>query len=295
MPSTRGFVLSSKASLKSDGAQKNVMNHPVANANQAYWDLTAQDYDRIFPESVIGRVQRDAVWREMDKVFQPGMRVLELNCGTGIDAVHLAGRGVRVVACDLSSKMIDAARRRLSTTELDEFVDFRVLDTAKLDSLVVDAPFDGAFSNFSGLNCVQDLSQVAGNLARLVKPGARILLCMVGRFSPWEMAWHLAHGKPGLALRRFRRRPTTPISAQEAVMVHYPSVRDMRRIFAPDFRLRGWRGIGVAVPPSCLETLAQRAPAVVGGLARIDRYISRAPIFRSIGDCVLIQFERMRG
>ena len=65
-------------------------------------------------------------------------------------------------------------RRRLDITGLHELVDFRVLDTAKLDSLVVDAPFDGAFSNFSGLNCVQDLSQVAGNLARLVKPGARI-------------------------------------------------------------------------------------------------------------------------
>src|SRR5258708_3020906 len=194
---------------------------------------------------------------------------------------------------------MEAARRRLSTAGLDELVDFRVLDTAKLDSLVVDAPFndapfDGAFSNFSGLNCVQDLSQVAGNLARLVKPGGWILLCMVGRFSPWEMAWHLAHGKPRLALRRFRRRPTTPISGQEAVMVHYPSVSDMRRIFAPDFRLRRWRGIGVAVPPSCLETLAQKVPAVVDGLARLDRYISRAPIFRSIGDCVLIQFERMR-
>jgi ubiquinone/menaquinone biosynthesis C-methylase UbiE len=271
------------------------MNPPVANANQTYWDRTAEDYDRIFPESVIGRVQREAVWRDMDKVFQPGMRVLELNCGTGIDAVHLAGRGIRVVACDLSSKMIEAARRRLSTTGLDELVDFRVLDTAKLGSLVVDEPFDGAFSNFSGLNCVRDLSQVAGNLARFVKPGARILLCMVGRFSPWEMVWHLAHGKPRLALRRFRRRPTTAINPQEAVMVHYPSVNDMRKIFAPDFQLRGWSGIGVAVPPSCLETFAQRIPAVVRGLARIDRYISRAPIFRSIGDCVLIQFERVRG
>lgn len=276
------------------------MNPPVANANQTYWDRTAEDYDRIFPESVVGKVQRDAVWREMDKVFQPGMRVLELNCGTGIDAVHLAGRGVRVVACDLSSKMIEAARRRLSTTGLDELVDFRVLDTAKLGSLIVDAPvddepFDGAFSNFSGLNCVQDLSLVARNLARLVKPGARILLCMVGRFSPWETAWHLAHGKPRLALRRFQRRPTTPINAREAVMVHYPSVSDMQRIFAPDFQLRAWRGIGVAVPPSCLEIFARKIPAVVGGLARIDRYISRAPIFRSIGDCVLIQFERMRG
>jgi SAM-dependent methyltransferase len=238
-------------------------------------------------------VQRDAVWRELDKNFQPGMRILELNCGTGVDAVHLAARGVHVVACDLSSKMIDAGRRRLGPTGLDALVDFRVLATEEMDSLVGAAPFDGAFSNFSGLNCVQDISQAARNLARLLKPGAKILLCMVGRFSLWEVAWHLAEGRPALALRSFRRKPTTHISAQGAVLVHYPSVSDMRRMFAPEFRLRRWKGIGVAVPPSCLEPLARRVPGVVGSLAKIDRYISRAPIFRSMGDCVLLQFERL--
>ncbi len=32
---------------------------------------------------------------------------------------------------------------------------------------------------------------------------------------------------------------------------------------------------------------------MVNGLAKIDRYLSRAPMFRSIGDCVLLQFERV--
>src|ERR1700678_515662 len=105
------------------------MNIPLAHTNQEYWDLTAENYDSIFSETVIERVQRDAVWRELDKTFQPGMRILELNCGTGVDAAHLAARSVRVVACDLSSKMIDAARHRLSATGLDALVDFQVLAT----------------------------------------------------------------------------------------------------------------------------------------------------------------------
>ncbi|MFZ0817077.1 MAG: methyltransferase domain-containing protein, partial [Candidatus Sulfotelmatobacter sp.] len=132
------------------------MNIPVAPANLAYWDLTAENYDRIFSETIVGKIQRDAVWCELDKNFQPGIRVLELNCGTGVDAVHLAARGVQVVACDLSSKMIDAARQRSGATGLDALVDFRVLATEKIGSLVGDGLFDGAFSNFSGLNCVQD-------------------------------------------------------------------------------------------------------------------------------------------
>lgn len=268
------------------------MNTPVARANQTYWDLTAENYDHIFPETIVGRVQREAVWRELDKTFQRGMRILELNCGTGIDAIHLASRGVRVVACDLSPKMIDAARQRVGTTGLDALIDLRVLATEEMHSLVSDTPFDGAFSNFSGLNCVQDIARVAVNLAHLLKPRAKILLCIVGRFSPWEVAWHLAHGKPGLALHR-RQRPTTHVFASGTVAVHYPSVSDMARMFAPNFRLQGWKGIGIAVPPSWLEPVARRVPEVVGGLATIDRYLSRAPIFRSMGDCVLLQFERL--
>ena len=135
---------------------------------------------------------------------------------------------------------------------------------------------------------------MAENLARLLKPSAQILLGMVGRFSPWEMAWQLAHGKPVVALHSFRRKPTREFSSSGRVSVHYPSVRDLKRMFAPNFRLRGWKGIGVAVPPSCLDSIGRMAPKLVGGLAKIDRYLSSAPIFRSLGDCVLLEFERLR-
>src|SRR3984885_12804489 len=291
LPCTHYPLLPLQAGFASNALRSNAMNIPVANSNQTYWDRTAENYDRIFSETVIGRVQRDAVWHEMDKVFQSGMRVLELNCGTGVDALHLAARGVRVVACDLSIKMIDAARQRLGATGLDALVEFRVLATEEIDSLVGEAPFDGAFSNFSGLNCVQDISQAARDIARLLKPGAKTLLCMVGRFSLWDSGCHLPKGRPAVALRSFKRKPTTHISAQNAVLVHYPSVSHMRRMFAPEFRLRGWTGAGGAVPPSCLEPVARRVPGVVGGLAKLDRYLNRAPVFRGMADCVLLQFE----
>ena len=46
--------------------------------------------------------------------LKAGERVLELNCGTGEDAVHLARRGVRVLATDNSPRMLAAARSKIA-------------------------------------------------------------------------------------------------------------------------------------------------------------------------------------
>lgn len=137
---------------------------------ETYWNKVAETYDQIFPHTLVGRVQRDIVWHELERVFQPGRRILELNCGTGIDAVHLAESGVTVLACDISPRMIEIARQRLRSTALEGLVEFRALPTEDIAGLEGKGCFDGAFSNFSGLNHVRDLSAVARNLARLLKP-----------------------------------------------------------------------------------------------------------------------------
>ena len=85
-------------------------------ARTAPFDAVADEYDARFTNSLIGRAQRESVWREMDRLFRPGQRVLEINCGTGVDALHLAARGIQVVACDASPEMIAVARRRLDAS-----------------------------------------------------------------------------------------------------------------------------------------------------------------------------------
>lgn len=262
------------------------MNSQLLDASREYWDATSEDYDRIFPETLVGRAQRDAVWRELDRVFQSGERILELNCGTGIDAVHLAERGVRVVACDLSPRMIDLATNRSIAANVANRIVFRIVPTEEISRLV--GPFDGAMSNFSGLNCVQDLSLAARSLGKLLRPGAIAVFCMVGRIAPWEIAWHLAHGDTKKAMRRLH-----PVSDDPRIQVHYPPVRTIARIFAPEFRLLQWRGVGVAVPPSSMEPVAKKFPTLLKCLARVDRWLTSCPGVKGLADCVLLFFERV--
>jgi len=259
------------------------------------FDRVADTYDRDFTNSLLGRAQRDAVWKELDRCFHPGQRILELNCGTGVDAVHLAERGVEVLACDLAPRMIQVARQRLAALGRSARLEFRVLATEQMAALAEEGPFDGAFSNFAGLNCVRDLRAVACDLSSLLAPGATALLCMAGHAVAWEILWYLGHGNPRKAFRRFRRGGTVGRLAEDVtVAVHYPSASDMTRWFAPEFRLLRRKGVGVTVPPSYLEPWAQRFPRALKSLVRADRLLSHVPIIRSLADHALLEFQRVR-
>jgi ubiquinone/menaquinone biosynthesis C-methylase UbiE len=129
------------------------------------FDRVAHSYDDVFTRSVIGRAQRNQVWQRLLAAFQPGQRILELNCGTGEDARFLAQKGRSVVACDASSVMLEVAEGRGKLEAGSGGIEYRQLANEDLSVLLGQESFDGAFSNFSGLNCVADLQPVARNLA----------------------------------------------------------------------------------------------------------------------------------
>jgi SAM-dependent methyltransferase len=264
------------------------MSSQLLEAGRQYWDLTAETYDQVFPETLVGRAMRGAVWTALEHAFQSGQRVLELNCGTGIDAVHLAERGIRVLACDLSPRMTEIATQRSVANEVAELAVFRAIPTEEIAQLIPEGPFDGAFSNFSGLNHVENLSGVARDLGQLLRPGARLLICMIGRFGAWEVIWQLAHRSLKGAMRRLHPQFETP-----KMKAYYPSVRSIAGAFKPNFRLLRWQGIGIAVPPSCMEPWARRFPTVLKGMVYADRWLTHCPGVKGLGDCVLLHFERL--
>jgi ubiquinone/menaquinone biosynthesis C-methylase UbiE len=259
----------------------------IASSTEPF-DAIAPRYDRIFTHSAIGMAQRAQVTRQLHRTFRPGCHVLELNCGTGEDALRLASRGVRVTAFDSSSKMIGVARQRLRHTAVRNAT-FEVLRNEEL--ALLDGSFDGAFSNFSGMNCLRDWSPIAAQLGRLVRPGGHFLLCIMGRACLWEMLFFLLRGKARAAFRRNSGRVLTHID--ECPMdLFYKSARDTQAAFVPHFTLLGWHGVGVFVPPSYCEALMRPRPGLLAALATFDRWFSHLPGIRSLGDHMLLDLVR---
>ena len=256
------------------------------------FDAIAEEYDRIFTDSVIGRAQRSLVHAALRDRFYSGQRVLEFNCGTGEDAIYLASLGVSVVACDISSRMIRVASRKVRARKAAMPVTLVVCANEHLDLLRDRGLFDGALSNFGGLNCVTDLAGVAQAMEKLIRPGGQLFLCFVGRFCLWEILWYCARGKWSKAFRRFKRDGHTASIGGRSLRVFYPSAPEVRAAFSPAFRLESWRGIGVLLPPSWMEPFFRNRPGLVGWLTRIDAWLGDLWMFRGTADHVLFRFVR---
>jgi ubiquinone/menaquinone biosynthesis C-methylase UbiE len=263
----------------------------VANAG-AVFDQIATEYDRIFTDSLVGRAQRDAVWKVLIRTFKPNDNILELNCGTGEDAIFLGSRGVSVFACDASQQMIATAEQRLCHQSPSLPVVFCHLPTERIKELDPETMFDGVFSNFSGLNCTDDLSTVTVSLTNLVKEGGHLLFCFSNRFCVIEVVYYLLRGQWEKALRRWNGYAVATIGDLK-FPVYYPGVRQIRKHFAPHFTLRSYIGIGIGVPPSYCEKWIRRHRRVFRVLCRADAILATLPLFRVAGDHVLLCFDKV--
>jgi SAM-dependent methyltransferase len=248
------------------------------------FDGLAAGYDANFGAGRIDTLVRHAVWRRLEASFPPGGRVLDLGCGTGEDAAHLAESGMRVVAIDASQGMVARARSKAEERGVAARVVVHSLPVERLDELPEAGPFDGVLSNFGVLNCVADLGVLARGVARRVRPGARVALCVMGPLVPWEWAWHLARGQPRKAFRRLR-----PGGALwRGLRILYPTPSAVARAFAP-FRVTRTSALGALLPPPYAEEWAARHPRLLGTLARWERRLEAVPPLPWLADHFLVE------
>jgi ubiquinone/menaquinone biosynthesis C-methylase UbiE len=260
-------------------------------ADSSAFNTVAADYDRHEAENPIRQLMRTRSLATLETTFNDGSNLLDVGCGTGTEAIWLAQRGRTMFAVDSSPQMLELLKYRAAAAGLQ--VPTRLLRAGDLGKLVEDlgdASFDGAYSSFGALNTEPSLEPPVAALARLVRPGGRIVLSVMNRWCVAEMAILAAGGRPGQALRRARPSIRVTVGSSFAD-VRYPSWRQLRRALRGRFRVVSMQALPLLLVPYAWPALSAH-PLLYKTISRMDGMLAPHRPFSWLGDHLLVVAER---
>lgn len=232
---------------------------------------------------------RQRIYAHVDRFIKPQSRILELNCGTGIDAIRFASQGHTIHATDISGGMISQLKQKISLQTLQNKITVEQLPFDQLDQL--NGKFDYVFSNFGGLNCIDDLKKVTQHLSPLLNHGALITWVIMPRITPWEWTW-LLKAKFKDAFRRLNKNGVNAHLEGEFFKTYYFSLNEICESLGPPFQLIRSEALGVFSPPPAAMSFVKRFSFLSSTLNRIDRSLARVFPFNRWGDHIIITFQK---
>ena len=258
------------------------------------FDPVAAEYDNTFSNTAIGKAQRNIIWKHLEQPPLQNKKILELNCGTGEDAIFLA-RNKTVTATDASSGMLKIVEEKILKNNLTSNCKTILWDMNEPFPVKPEDKFDLIFSNFGGLNCLSPdvMLKLSAELTELLKPGGKMIFVVIGRKSCWEMMYFLIKGKFRSA---FRRRSNKPVKANlkenTFVDTYYYSPKEIKKLFGENFKSTKQKPVGFFIPPSYLESYFKKNIRTLRILIRLDKFTGNVSILSNYADHYLIELEK---
>jgi SAM-dependent methyltransferase len=252
------------------------------------FDSVAADYDGPRGNNDLIQDMRSEMWKWLDATFSRSSRLIDLGCGTGLDAVRMAQLGHFVTATDWSPRMVSRTSERIEREHLTDRVEAVAVGAHELHRLDVAGGYDGAYSNLGPLNCVPDLAEVSAECARLLRPDGALVFTVIGRICPWEIAHYLRLRRWVRVKVRFARNVVPVSMNKHTIWTRYYGPREFYRAFKSHFTLEHFRGMCVFSPPPYLTWLKENSPRWHERLRGLDRRVTGWPVIRGMGDHFLM-------
>ncbi len=200
--------------------------------------------------AITERLERQLILALLGNV--EGRNVLDVGCGDGDLAIDLWERHARVTGVDASPTMIEAAQARAQVRRAT--IDF---GTATAEQLPFPAGHFDIVAAVTILCFVEDAAPVFREMARVLRPGGRLVIGELGKWSTWAAARRIRAwlGSPLWRQGRFRTQRELRTLAEQAGLdvesvrgaIYYPRCGPLARLMAPaDARLGRQTTMGAA-------------------------------------------------
>jgi len=280
--SVAGSVMGSEADAQDDSAA----GATIADA----FSRTAPKYDAFALDHPHLTRMRRKVYEHVERFVPAGSSILELNAGTGTDAVALARRGFRVHATDIAPGMLALARDKVERFGLEGRVSVQDCSFLELGR-VEGGPFDAVFSDLGGLNCIDDLRPVVAQLDLVLRPGGVVVWVLMPPICLWELGLVFT-GQFRLAFRRLARHGTRAHLEGAHFNVHYFTPSRAAAAFGDGYEILAVEGLSVITPTAESKNLAKRHRDLYRALAWLDDRIAPHAPASGWGDFYILTMRR---
>jgi len=246
-------------------------------------------FDRLSEDNKLSEYLRSKFRKEVSSHLGPYSKILELNCGTGLDALYFGRAGHHVLATDNSPDMLARLEEKINASPLEGSVEPMLLSYHDIHQLR-GKQFDYIISNFGGLNCTKNLDDVLFQLSPLLRDKGKVTMVIMPKISLWDLLM-VFKGKFRTAFRRFGKHSAANIEGVRFSCYYYnPSY--VIKSLSKDFKLSALKGIFIAVPPEFMINFVNRNPKLFSVLSRIEKAICSFFPFTYCCDHYLITLEK---
>lgn len=229
-------------------------------STQNYYDRFSETYERERHHGYHRLI--DELELELVRKYGAGGDVFEAGCGTGLLLREAAQIARSAIGLDLSRGMLALARQR----------GLRVVQGSLTDVPLPSESVDLVYS-MKVLPHVPPIREALAELARLVRPGGRLLLEF---YNPWSLRY--------LAKRLGGPAKIADGTTDHDVFTRYDSVRQAQSYLPPGVDLESVRGVRVVIPTSRVFAL----PPLGKLFERAERAACDLPLVRNLGGFLVL-------
>lgn len=264
------------------------------NEEQAATAFSKQSviFDALYSGNTIIQYKRERVRANVMQYLSANSNILELNSGTGEDAVWFAQQGHTVHATDISVGMQEQLQQKVNALQFQTKISTEQISYTALEKLQVPKQYDLIFSNFAGLNCTGQLDKVLQQFDALLKPGGVATLVVLPKFCLWEFLL-LFKGQFKTAFRRWGSSKGVSAHVEgEYFTCWYYNPGYIKKRLQKNFIVKSVEGLCTIVPPSYLEGFAEKYPRWYSFLKRKEAALKTSWPWKNIGDYYIITLKK---
>ena len=269
-------------------------NHGYYRGVAEAFDSASEEYDFTISHNFINTWIRRRSINALLRLAKSKDVLVEVGCGTGAEASTIAPHVLRIIATDISDKMLQILRLKIQARRLEGKILPLKAGASELSivrRLASEGQVDLVYSFNGALNCEPQMERFVTGLSSLLKKGGYFVCSIRNTLCLSESLSYAIVLQFGKMTPRKKQPIMVSVGGKDIPSVYY-SPRSFVQFFTADFRLRKQIALPGIMPPAYLNDYYLKIRRKIAPVERLEPLFSERFPLNALGDQTLFIFQK---